>query len=91
MAKIDPFTPTAADKFTFGLWTVGKTGSDPFGGDVREQLTPAQIVDLLGKAGGVHGVNFHDNDLIPIVLTQTTISPSPPPPKPNPTKTIIRK
>ncbi|HAI12785.1 MAG TPA: xylose isomerase, partial [Phycisphaerales bacterium] len=65
MAKIDPFTPTAADKFTFGLWTVGKTGSDPFGGDVREQLTPAQIVDLLGKAGGVHGVNFHDNDLIP--------------------------
>lgn len=70
MAKIDPFTPTAADKFTFGLWTVGKTGSDPFGGDVREQLTPAQIVDLLGKAGGVHGVNFHDNDLIPIDATE---------------------
>ncbi len=66
MAKIDPFMPTPADKFTFGLWTVGKTGADPFGGDVREQLTPAQIVDLLGKAGGVYGVNFHDNDLIPI-------------------------
>jgi xylose isomerase len=70
MAKIDPFKPTPADKFTFGLWTVGKTGADPFGGDVREQLTPAQIVDLLGKAGGVYGVNFHDNDLIPIDATE---------------------
>ncbi|MFG0249838.1 MAG: xylose isomerase [Phycisphaeraceae bacterium JB051] len=70
MAKIDPFMPTPADKFTFGLWTVGKTGADPFGGDVREQLTPAQIVDLLGKAGGVYGVNFHDNDLIPIDATE---------------------
>ncbi len=66
MAKSDPFTPTPADRFTFGLWTVGNPGRDPFGEAVRPRLAPAEIVDLLGEAGGVYGVNFHDNDLIPI-------------------------
>ncbi len=61
--------PTKSEKFTFGLWTVGNPGRDPFGGPVREQLTPPQIVDLLGTVGGVHGVNFHDNDLVPIDAT----------------------
>lgn len=70
MAKLDPFAPSPADNFTFGLWTVGNPGRDPFGGPTREQISPAQIVDLLGKAGGVHGVNFHDNDLIPIDATE---------------------
>lgn len=65
----DPFAPTPADKFTFGLWTVGNPGRDPFGLPTRPQLDPVQIVDLLGKAGGVYGVNFHDNDLIPIDAT----------------------
>src|SRR5205085_4320932 len=63
MAK---YAPTKNEKFTFGLWTVGNIGRDPFGGPVREQLAPHQIVDLLGTVGGVHGVNFHDNDLVPI-------------------------
>jgi len=70
MAKRDPYAPTKADKFTFGLWTVGNPGRDPCGGETRPHLTPAQIVDLLGEAGGVHGVNFHDNDLIPIDATE---------------------
>ncbi|MCC7145875.1 MAG: xylose isomerase [Phycisphaeraceae bacterium] len=69
MAKKDPFTPTAADKFTFGLWTVGNTGRDPFGEPTRSKLDPARIVELLGEVGGVYGVNFHDNDLIPIDAT----------------------
>jgi xylose isomerase len=56
-------------KFTFGLWTVGSTGRDPFGGPVREPKTPAELVYLLGEVGGVYGVNFHDNDLIPIDAT----------------------
>ncbi len=60
------FTPSASDKFTFGLWTVGNTGRDPFGEPTRARLSPAEIVDLLGEVGGVHGVNFHDNDLVPI-------------------------
>ncbi|MCL2647104.1 MAG: xylose isomerase [Phycisphaerales bacterium] len=63
MAK---YLPGKTEKFTFGLWTVGNIGRDPFGGPVREQLTPPQIVDLLGSVGGVYGVNFHDNDLVPI-------------------------
>ncbi len=57
--------------FTFGLWTVGNSGRDPFGEPTRGTMSPAEIVDLLGEVGGVHGVNFHDNDLIPIDATET--------------------
>ena len=56
------------EKFTFGLWTVGNIGRDPFGGPVRGVLTPVQIAKLLGEVGA-YGVNFHDNDLIPIDAT----------------------
>jgi xylose isomerase len=63
------FMPSPRDKFTFGLWTVGNTGRDPFGLPTRPALSPAQIVDRLGEVGGVHGVNFHDNDLLPIDAT----------------------
>ena len=62
------FTPKPEHKFTFGLWTVGSTGRDPFGGPVREPKTPAELVYLLGEVGA-YGVNFHDNDLIPIDAT----------------------
>ncbi|MCC6426738.1 MAG: xylose isomerase [Phycisphaerales bacterium] len=65
----DQFEPSPKDKFTFGLWTVGNTGRDPFGEPTRARLTPAEIVDLLGEVEGVHGVNFHDNDLVPIDAT----------------------
>jgi xylose isomerase len=58
--------PTPDDKFTFGLWTVGNPGRDPFGQPTRPDLAPAEIVELLAEAGGVLGVNFHDNDLVPI-------------------------
>jgi xylose isomerase len=61
--------PTPADRFTFGLWTVGNPGRDPFGEATRPELSPAEIVELLGEAGGVLGVNFHDNDLVPIDAT----------------------
>ncbi|MEM6506094.1 MAG: xylose isomerase [Planctomycetota bacterium] len=69
MAKRDPFAPSPADHFTFGLWTVGNPGADPFGGPVRGKHSPAELVHLLGEVGGVYGVNFHDNDLIPIDAT----------------------
>lgn len=62
------YTPKPENKFTFGLWTVGNIGRDPFGGPVREQKTPAELVRLLGEVGA-YGVNFHDNDLIPIDAT----------------------
>lgn len=62
MASYDPDPKL---KFTFGLWTVGNIGRDPFGEAVRERITPPQICQLLGEAGA-YGVNFHDNDLVPI-------------------------
>ena len=62
------FTPRPEDRFTFGLWTVGNPGRDPFGGPVREPISPVEIVHMLAEAGA-YGVNFHDNDLVPITAT----------------------
>jgi xylose isomerase len=62
------YTPKPEHKFTFGLWTVGNIGRDPFGGPVRDAKSPAELVRLLGEVGA-WGVNFHDNDLIPIDAT----------------------
>ena len=62
------YEPKPEHKFTFGLWTVGNRGVDPFGSAVRGHKTPAELVYLLGEVGA-YGVNFHDNDLIPIDAT----------------------
>lgn len=69
------FTPRPSDRFTFGLWTVGNVGRDPFGGPVREPVSPCglayeptYIVQQLSKLGA-YGVNLHDNDLVPIDAT----------------------
>jgi xylose isomerase len=62
------YEPKPEHKFTFGLWTVGNVGRDPFGNPTRETLTPVQIVHLLAEVGA-WGVNFHDNDLVPIDAT----------------------
>lgn len=59
------YDPDAKLKFTFGLWTVGNIGRDPFGEPTRDRLTPRQICELLGDVGA-YGVNLHDNDLVPI-------------------------
>ena len=62
------YEPTAADRFTFGLWTVGNRGRDPFGDFVRPPIDPVQAVCRLADLGA-SGVNFHDNDLVPIDAT----------------------
>jgi xylose isomerase len=59
------FTPTRSDRFTFGLWTVGHRGADPFGVPTRPVLHPVAAVRRLGEIGA-YGVNLHDNDLVPI-------------------------
>lgn len=61
----DAYTPKPSDRFTFGLWTVGNRGRDPFGEFVRPPLDPVVSVERLSKLGA-YGVNLHDNDLIPI-------------------------
>lgn len=61
----DAFKPRPEHKFTFGLWTVGNRGRDPFGDAVRPTLSPVEAVQMLADVGAM-GVNLHDNDLVPI-------------------------
>jgi xylose isomerase len=65
---MDLYKPGPGNKFSFGLWTVGNIGRDPFGEPVRDVLSPVEIVHLLAEVGA-WGVNFHDNDLVPIDAT----------------------
>lgn len=60
----DPLVPTPAHRFTFGLWTVGWQGRDPFGDATRPALDPVESVERLAGLGA-YGVTFHDDDLIP--------------------------
>jgi xylose isomerase len=59
------YEPRPEHKFSFGLWTIGNRGRDPFGDAVRASLPPVEAVKLLAEVGA-WGVNFHDNDLVPI-------------------------
>ena len=58
------YAPKPEHHFTFGLWTVGNPGRDPFGDPVRPPISPVEIVLKLGELGA-YGVNLHDNDLVP--------------------------
>jgi xylose isomerase len=60
----EPFTPRPEHQFTFGLWTVGNPGKDPFGHETRPALDPVESVERLAELGA-YGVNFHDDDLVP--------------------------
>ena len=64
MSRQDDYTPRPEHHFTFGLWTVGNVGRDPFGDPVRPAISPTRIVEKLGELGA-YGVNLHDNDLVP--------------------------
>ncbi len=57
-------TPSKSDRFTFGLWTVGWQGRDPFGDATRAPLDPVESVHRLAERGAA-GVTFHDDDLVP--------------------------
>lgn len=61
----DSYPPGPQHKFSFGLWTLGNRGRDPFGDAVRPPISPANIVAMLAEVGA-WGVNLHDNDLVPI-------------------------
>ncbi|MFG3599308.1 xylose isomerase [Micromonospora chersina] len=56
--------PTPADKFSFGLWTVGWPARDPFGDATRPALDAVEAVHRLAELGA-YGITFHDDDLVP--------------------------
>ncbi|WP_062312469.1 xylose isomerase [Demequina rhizosphaerae] len=58
------FTPTPADHFTFGLWTIGWPAADPFGSATRGALDPVEAIHKLAELGA-YGMTFHDDDLFP--------------------------
>src|SRR5699024_2409530 len=57
-------TPTSADKFSFGLWTVGWQAQDQFGDSTRPALDPGAYAEKLAELGA-WGVTFHDDDVVP--------------------------
>ncbi|MFW6050283.1 MAG: xylose isomerase [Myxococcota bacterium] len=61
---MDEFDPTPDDRFSFGLWTVGNPGRDPFGDPTRPVQDPNHLVRKLAEIGA-WGVNLHDDDLVP--------------------------
>ena len=68
LTKADDLKPTPADKFTFGLWTVGWQARDPFGDATREPVSPFETLDRMAELGA-YGVSFHDDDLVPFAAT----------------------
>jgi xylose isomerase len=67
--SVSNYQPTAADRFSFGLWTVGWQGVDPFGVATRERMDPAYAVEKLAELGA-YGVTFHDDDVVPFGSTE---------------------
>ena len=57
-------SPTPADKFTFGMWTIGWQARDPFGDATRAPLDPVEAVHKLSELGA-YGMTFHDDDIVP--------------------------
>jgi xylose isomerase len=64
--------PTANDKFTFGLWTIGWNAQDPFGSATRSELSIEEATEGLAKVGA-YGLTFHDNDLFPFGSSESEI------------------
>jgi xylose isomerase len=64
IAEHAELTPRPEHRFTFGLWTVGNPGRDPFGEPTRPRLDPVTSVERLAELGA-YGVSLHDNDLVP--------------------------
>jgi len=48
----DPYQPKREHKFSFGLWTVGNPGRDPFGEPVRAILPRLDCGGCAGSLGG---------------------------------------
>ena len=71
MSGVNDYTPTPADKFSFGLWTVGWQAQDVFGGPSRPPLDPVESVHRLADLGAA-AVTFHDDDVVPFGSDDST-------------------
>ncbi|MFN8137230.1 MAG: xylose isomerase [Propionicimonas sp.] len=69
MGSLVTLTPTPSDQFTFGLWTVGYNGTDPFGGPTRAAMDVVYVVEKLASYGA-YGLTFHDDDLFAFGSTE---------------------
>ena len=69
--SVEARRPSAEDKFSFGLWTVGWTGADPFGTASRPALDPWEYSDRLAELGA-WGITFHDHDVFPFDADEAT-------------------
>lgn len=49
------YEPKSEHKFTFGLWTVGNVGRDPFGSPVREAKSAVEAGTSVSGSGGLGG------------------------------------
>lgn len=58
-----------APHFTFGLWTVGWLGADPFGAATRAERPIEEITSKLAELGA-YGLTAHDDDLFPFESTE---------------------
>jgi xylose isomerase len=68
---VTDYSPKKEDRFTFGLWTVGWRGVDPFGVAVRDELDPVEAAGRLAELGA-YGITFHDNDVFPFGADDTS-------------------
>ena len=59
---------SAETKFTFGLWTVGWLGADPFGAATRAPISLEETLENL-KSAGAYGITAHDDDMFPFEST----------------------
>jgi xylose isomerase len=66
----DKYVPAPADRFSFGIWTVGWQGVDVFGSAVRPPMAADRAVRKLAELGA-YGVNFHDNDVFDFDATDS--------------------
>jgi xylose isomerase len=55
------FVASPEDHFSFGLWTVGNRGRDPFGEAVRPKIEIKEMLHRLAELG-VWGISYHDDD-----------------------------
>jgi len=67
--KSKPTKTQGVYRFSFGPWNI-EEGADPFGPPVRKPVPMRRKIET-AKALGFHGVQFHDDDVVPDIDQKT--------------------